>query len=57
LDRVAVLEKILQLVRLRRERARIEKCVSAYYASLPDKEALEQAQWGEFASGEFPGES
>jgi antirestriction protein len=52
-----VLEKILQLVRLRRERARIEKCVSAYYASLSDKEALEQAQWGEFASGEFPGES
>jgi polyribonucleotide nucleotidyltransferase len=53
----SVLEEILQAVRRQQERAGIEKSVSAYYSSLSDKEVLEQAQWGEFALREFPGES
>jgi hypothetical protein len=52
----AVLEEILQAVRRGQERASIEKSVAAYYSSLSDDEALEQAQWGEFALGEFPSE-
>jgi hypothetical protein len=50
-------QKVLQAVRRPRELAKIEKLVSAYYSSLSDKEAAEQAQWGEFALGELPGES
>jgi len=50
----SVLEEILQAVRRQQERASMEKSVSAYYSSLADEEALEQAKWGEFASGEFP---
>jgi hypothetical protein len=53
----SVLEEILQAVRRQQERASIEKSVAAYYSSLSDEEALEQAQWGEFALREFPGES
>jgi hypothetical protein len=34
----------------------IEKSVSAYYSSLSDEEVREQAEWGEFALGEFPSE-
>ncbi len=52
----SVLEEILQAVRRQQERASIEKSVSAYYSSLSDQEVLEQAQWGEFALGEFPKE-
>lgn len=52
-----VLEEILQAVRRQQERASIEKSVSEYYSSLSDQEVLEQAQWGEFALGEFPKES
>jgi hypothetical protein len=53
----SVLEEILQAFRRQQERASIEKSVSAYYSSLSDEEAVEQAQWGEFALREFPGES
>lgn len=53
----AVLEEILQAVRRRQERATIEKAVSDYYSSLSDEEVEEQAQWGEFALGEFLRES
>jgi hypothetical protein len=52
----AVLEEILQAVRRQQERASIEKSVSAYYSSLSDQEVQEQAEWGEFAFSEFPGE-
>jgi hypothetical protein len=52
----SVLEEILQAVRRQQERANIEKSVAAYYSSLSDKEVQEQAQWGEFALGEFPSE-
>jgi hypothetical protein len=53
----SVLEEILQSVRRRQERARIEKSVSDYYSSLSESEENELAQWGEFALREFPGES
>ena len=53
----SVLEEILQAVRRGQERASIEKSVSAYYSSLSDKEAEEQAAWSDFALGEFPADS
>ena len=53
----AVLEEILQAARRQQERASIEKSVATYYSSLSDEEAIEQAQWGEFALREFPGEA
>ena len=51
----AVLEDILQAVRREQEKASIEAAVADYYGSLWREEAQEQANWGEFALGEFPG--
>lgn len=53
----SVLEEILQAVRRRHAQALVEQSVSRYYSSLSGKEAAEQAEWGEFALDEFPGES
>jgi hypothetical protein len=52
----SVLEEILQSVRRQQERTRIEKAISDYYDSLSESEANELAQWGDFASREFPSE-
>ncbi len=38
-------------------RASIEKAIKVYYSALCDQEAIEQAEWGDFALAEFPGES
>lgn len=51
------LEEILQALRRQQERSTIDQSVTRYYTSLSAKEVAEQAQWGEVASQEFPGES
>jgi hypothetical protein len=50
----SVLEAILQAVRREQGKAAVERAVSDYYSSLSSREAEEQANWGEFALGEFP---
>jgi DNA-binding PadR family transcriptional regulator len=50
----AVLEDILQAVRREQEKASIDAAVADYYDSLSREEAQDQANWGEFALGEFP---
>ncbi|MBL8209443.1 MAG: hypothetical protein JNK87_01960 [Bryobacterales bacterium] len=45
----AILEEILQEVRIQRERAGLEQAVTDYYSSLSDSEQAEQSCWGEFA--------
>jgi hypothetical protein len=52
----SVLEEILQALRRQQERSTIEQAVARYYTSLSATEATEQAQWGELALHEFPGE-
>jgi hypothetical protein len=52
----AILEEILQTVRRNNERASVERSVADYYGSLSAGELADQAQWGEFATGEFPKE-
>jgi hypothetical protein len=53
----SVLDEILQALRRQQERSTIDQAVASYYTSLSATEATEQAQWGELASREFPGES
>ena len=49
----SVLEEMLQAVRRRAERAKIEKSVKAYYSSLSAQQAAEHVEWGDFATSEF----
>jgi hypothetical protein len=49
----SVLEEILQAAQRRQERLSIGRAVSDYYSALSDEELTEQAEWGEFAQGEF----
>jgi hypothetical protein len=53
----SVLEEILQALRRQQARSSIDQAVTRYYTSLSATEATEQAQWGELAMREFPGES
>jgi hypothetical protein len=50
----AILDEILQAVRREHERASVERAVANYYSSLSNREATDQAEWGEFAFREFP---
>jgi len=52
----AILEEILQAVRLEKKRASIERAMTDYYDSLSDAEVAEEKQWGEFARRAFPPE-
>jgi hypothetical protein len=51
----AILDEILESVRREHERASVDLAVADYYGSLSTGEALEQAQWADFALSEFPG--
>lgn len=52
----SVLEEILQALRRQQERSTIDQAVARYYTSLSATEATEQAQSGDLALREFPGE-
>jgi len=52
----AILDEILQAVRREHERVSLDRAVANYYDSLSAEEAMEQAEWGEFALHEFPSE-
>ena len=49
----AILEEILQSVRLEHERVSIDLAVADYYTSLSGKEVTEHAEWGALAEREF----
>ena len=53
----SVLEQILESVRRAQQRSALEKAVAGYYDGLSTSEVREQAEWGEFALREFPGEA
>jgi len=38
------------------EPASVEESISAYYSALSDEDVIEQVEWGEFATREFPSE-
>lgn len=46
----------MQEVQREFERADVERAVSGYYSALDDREAGEQARWGEFALAQLPRE-
>jgi len=52
----AILDELIQSVRSAQERDALEKAVEGYYSALSDRDVQEQAQWGDFALGEFPRE-
>ncbi len=52
----AVLDEMIQSVRRAREREALDRAVAGYYSGLGADDAKEQAQWGDFALAEFPGE-
>ena len=49
----AVLEEILQRVRLQRERKRLDAAVTSYYDSLSGADRAEDAAWGDFVLREM----
>jgi hypothetical protein len=53
----AVLDELIESVRRAEERETLEQAVTGYYSALSDKDVKEQAQWGDFALGEFPARS
>ncbi len=52
----AVLEEILQAARREQERADADLPVTAFYDSLSDDEAKEEAAWDQFALDQLPQE-
>ena len=52
----SVLDELIESVRQAQERDALEQAVTGYYSKLSDKDVKEQAQWGDFALGEFPRE-
>lgn len=52
----AILDEILQEMRRKEKRAVTECAIGEYYDSLSGDEVKQDAQWGEFAFGEFPAE-
>ena len=49
----SILEEILQVARRAHRMTALERAISDYYSSLSSQEAVEHAEWGEFALREF----
>ena len=52
----AVLDELILNVRRTQQREALDRAVAGYYSGLTSDDAKEQAQWGDFALTEFPGE-
>ena len=52
----SVLDEMTQNVRRAQERHTLDQAVQAYYSRLPDHEAQELEEWGNFAMSQFPTE-
>jgi hypothetical protein len=54
LDKIEVTMTNRSLAHTRRtKRKALEQAVTEYYAGLPDADAIEQEQWGDFTLGEL----